>query len=119
MAKAAMNLQDSFLNQVRKDNAEIKLVLLDGTVLTGVVRGFDSFTVIVSAKGSQHLVYKHAIGQIITNRFSVRRDDEGQEVENARDSRPAPAEVDPRRRERQTFNTLNLSQVVVSEEVHT
>ncbi len=68
MAKHDMNLQDSFLNQVRKDNTEIQLVLLDGARLTGLVRGFDNFTVIVNARGNQHLIYKHAIAQIISRR---------------------------------------------------
>ncbi len=68
MGKASVNLQDSFLNQVRKDNSEIEMVLLDGTRLTGLVRGFDNFTVIVNTQGNQHLVYKHAIGQIIGRR---------------------------------------------------
>lgn len=70
MAKMGMNLQDSFLNQVRKDNTEIMLVLLDGTRLNGFVRGFDNFTVIMSARGQQHLIYKHAIAQIISRRLT-------------------------------------------------
>jgi len=68
MGKTGMNLQDSFLNQVRKDNTEIQLVLLDGARLTGYVRGFDNFTVILGARGQQHLIYKHAIAQIISRR---------------------------------------------------
>ncbi len=68
MTKTGMNLQDSFLNQVRKDNTEIKLTLLDSTSLIGYVRGFDNFTVILHAHGAQHLIYKHAIAQIIQKR---------------------------------------------------
>ncbi|OPZ09928.1 MAG: RNA-binding protein Hfq [candidate division BRC1 bacterium ADurb.BinA292] len=68
MAKSVMNLQDSYLNQVRKDNTDITIVLLDGTRLNGQVRGFDNFTVILNAAGSQHLIYKHAISQIISQR---------------------------------------------------
>jgi host factor-I protein len=68
MGKSGMNLQDSFLNQVRKDNTEIMVVLLDGTRLIGYVRGFDNFTVIMNARGQQHLIYKHAIAQIVSRR---------------------------------------------------
>src|SRR5262245_8113883 len=68
MAKTSINLQDSFLNQVRKDNLEIQLVLLDGSKLQGYVRGFDNFTVIVNGSDAQHLIYKHAIMQVITTR---------------------------------------------------
>lgn len=70
MTKSGMNLQDSFLNQVRKENTEIMLMLLDGTRLNGYVRGFDNFTVIMNVRGSQHLIYKHAIAQIVSRRIT-------------------------------------------------
>ena len=68
MAKTSINLQDSFLNQVRKDNVEIQLVLLDGSTLLGHVRGFDNFTVIVNGPQAQHLIYKHAIAHVVSQR---------------------------------------------------
>ena len=68
MVKPGVNLQDSFLNQIRKENAEILVVLLDGARLNGHVRGFDNFTVILNARNQQHLIYKHAIAQIVTRR---------------------------------------------------
>ena len=76
MAKNTMNLQDSFLNQVRKDNTEIEMVLIGGNRILGYVRGFDKFTVIITAKGGQHLVYKHAIAQSI-NKLSDRENPGG------------------------------------------
>jgi host factor-I protein len=108
MAKNDMNLQDSFLNQVRKDNAEIQLVLLDGTRLTGLVRGFDNFTVIVNARGQQHLIYKHAISQIISRRPHHHAEGEHQpaaeaaatetpEGEPAAEGEPAPPPPRPNR----------------------
>lgn len=75
MARTTMNLQDGFLNQVRKENTEIKMVLLDGSELVGLVRGFDNFTVIVASQATQHLVYKHAIAQIIIPRSTGRSSD--------------------------------------------
>ena len=78
MTKSSINLQDSFLNQVRKENTEITMVLLDGTRLNGHVRGFDNFTVVVHEHGNQHLIYKHAIAHIIqkkpTNQAPSTRD---------------------------------------------
>jgi len=74
MSKVTMNLQDSFLNQVRKEGTEVRMVLLDGTTLNGVVKGFDNFTVILSSRGEQHLVYKHAIAQLIWRRQAGRRE---------------------------------------------
>jgi host factor-I protein len=72
MARTTMNLQDGFLNQVRKENTEIKMVLLDGSELVGHVRGFDNFTVIVASQATQHLIYKHAIAQIVIPRSNAR-----------------------------------------------
>src|SRR5688572_15982123 len=83
MTRNDMNLQDSFLNQVRKDNTEIQLVLLDGARLTGMVRGFDNFTVIINARGNQHLIYKHAIAQIISRRQHHHAEGEHPPVEGA------------------------------------
>ena len=70
MAKASLNLQDSFLNQVRKENQEVRIVLLSGHEMTGQVRGFDNFTVVLHDKNQQHLIYKHAIAQIVMRRRS-------------------------------------------------
>jgi len=75
MARTTMNLQDGFLNQVRKENTEIKMVLLDGSELVGLVRGFDNFTVIVASQATQHLVYKHAVAQIVIPRSAGRGPD--------------------------------------------
>lgn len=74
MSKTTMNLQDSFLNQVRKDSVDVKIILIDGTILYGVVRGFDNFTIILTSKESQHLIYKHAIAQLISRRNANRRE---------------------------------------------
>lgn len=68
MAKAQINLQDSFLNQVRKDNVPVVVYLVNGVQLKGAVRGFDNFTVIIENEGKQSLVYKHAISTISPGR---------------------------------------------------
>lgn len=59
-----MNLQDSFLNHVRKENVGVVIYLVNGFQLRGMVRGFDNFTVIIENEGKQQLVYKHAISTI-------------------------------------------------------
>lgn len=63
-AKTAMNLQDSFLNHVRKENMGVVIYLMNGFQIRGLVRGFDNFTVIIENEGRQQLVYKHAISTI-------------------------------------------------------
>ncbi len=75
MSKAAMNLQDSFLNQVRRENSEVRVLLVNGTLLRGIVKGFDNFTLILNNRNGQHLVYKHAIAQIVTQQPRMKAED--------------------------------------------
>lgn len=60
-----LNLQDLFLNQIRKDNILVTIFLLNGYQIKGFVRGFDNFTVVMDSDGKQQLIYKHAISTII------------------------------------------------------
>ena len=60
----SINLQDTFLNQVRKENIPITMYLINGFQLKGLVRGFDNFTVVIEFEGKQQMVYKHAISTI-------------------------------------------------------
>lgn len=59
-----INLQDTFLNIVRKENAFVSIYLINGFQIRGLVRGFDNFTVVIESEGKQQLVYKHAISTI-------------------------------------------------------
>lgn len=64
MTKLQINLQDSFLNQVRKDNVPVTIYLINGFQLKGIVKGFDNFIVILEFEGKQQMIYKHAISTI-------------------------------------------------------
>lgn len=66
--KPQINLQDFFLNQVRKDNTMVVIFLINGFQIKGYVKGFDNFTVILDSEGKQQMVYKHAISTIIPGR---------------------------------------------------
>ncbi len=69
MNKTQMNLQDNFLNQVRKDNVPVTIYLVSGVQLKGHVRGFDSFTVVLESPGKPtQLVYKHAMASVVPAR---------------------------------------------------
>lgn len=68
MAKTQVNLQDTFLNQVRKESVPLTIYLVNGFQLRGLVRGFDNFTVVLENDGKQQLVYKHAISTITPSR---------------------------------------------------
>ncbi|MGN0665924.1 MAG: RNA chaperone Hfq [Huintestinicola sp.] len=61
----SLNLQDVFLNQARKDKIPITCILTNGFQFKGMVKGFDSYTVIIESEGKQELVFKHAISTII------------------------------------------------------
>ena len=63
--KTQINLQDVFLNQVRKEKTVITVFLLSGFQIKGLVTGFDSYTVVLDCEGKQELIYKHAISTII------------------------------------------------------
>lgn len=62
--KSNINLQDTFLNQMRKENIPLTIFLVNGYQLKGVVKGFDNFTLILETEGKQQLVYKHAISTV-------------------------------------------------------
>lgn len=76
-----LNLQDSFLNQIRKEaHLPVVIYLVNGFQIRGIVKGFDSFTVIIENEGKQQLVYKHAISTITPTRpfaanWNERRDE--------------------------------------------
>ncbi len=65
MNKSPINLQDSFLNQLRKENLPVTIYLVNGFKLKGLVRGFDNFTVIIEFENRQQMVYKHAISTVM------------------------------------------------------
>ena len=65
MNKSPINLQDTFLNQVRKENMPVTIYLVNGFQLKGLVRGFDNFTVVIEFEGKQQMVYKHAISTVM------------------------------------------------------
>lgn len=64
-----LNLQDVFLNSARKEKIQVTIYLTNGFQFRGVVKGFDSFTVVLESEGRQNLVYKHAISTVIPSRF--------------------------------------------------
>lgn len=67
MAKSQVNLQDMFLNQMRKEKIPVTMYLVNGARLTGTIKGFDNFVILMKQE-NQQLVYKHAISTIIPDR---------------------------------------------------
>ena len=62
------NLQDSFLNRARAARVPVTMVLMNGFQLRGVLRAFDSYTVVLDSDGKQQLIFKHAISTIAPSR---------------------------------------------------
>ncbi|HIV75069.1 MULTISPECIES: RNA chaperone Hfq [unclassified Pseudogracilibacillus] len=56
-----VNIQDHYLNQLRKERIAVTVFLTNGFQLRGVVKAFDNFTVLLETEGKQQLIYKHAI----------------------------------------------------------
>lgn len=57
----SINIQDNFLNQLRKENIPVTVYLVNGFQIRGVIKAFDNFTLIVDSEGKQQMIYKHAI----------------------------------------------------------
>jgi host factor-I protein len=68
--KPAQNIQDSFLNTARKERASITIYLLSGVKLTGRIRSFDKYSVVLEANGQEQLIFKHAISTVVMGRVA-------------------------------------------------
>lgn len=58
------NIQDTLLNQIRRDKQTVTFFLMNGFQMKGIVRSFDSFVVILETDGKQQMIYKHAISTL-------------------------------------------------------
>jgi len=65
MTEKKQNLQDTFLNHVRKGKIPVTIFLVNGVKLQGIVSWFDNFCVLLKRDGHAQLVYKHAISTVM------------------------------------------------------
>ena len=63
--KPAQNIQDSFLNTARKDKTQITIYLLSGVKLSGRIRSFDKYSVVLETNNQEQLIFKHAISTVV------------------------------------------------------
>ncbi len=61
---AAQNIQDTFLNAARKERSNITLYLMSGVKLTGRIRSFDKYSVVLETSNLEQLIFKHAISTV-------------------------------------------------------
>jgi len=64
MEKQIQNIQDVFLNNVRKDKALTTIYLMTGVKLTGRIKSFDKYSVILESNNQDQLIFKHAISSV-------------------------------------------------------
>ena len=63
-----LNLQDMFLNTLRKEKTEVTIFLTHGYQIKGTIKGYDSFVIMVDSDGRQQMIYKHAVSTIAPSR---------------------------------------------------
>jgi host factor-I protein len=80
-SKPAQNIQDTFLNTVRKDKSPITIYLVSGVKLTGKIRSFDKYSVLLENNAQEQLIFKHAISTVVSGRV-------GPHAEGRMDSKP-------------------------------
>ena len=67
-SKPAQNIQDTFLNTVRKDKSIVTIYLVSGVKLTGKIRSFDKYSVLLENNAQEQLIFKHAISTVVSMR---------------------------------------------------
>ncbi|MNW24170.1 RNA-binding protein Hfq [compost metagenome] len=64
----SINIQDTFLNQLRKETIPVTVYLVNGFQVRGIIKAFDNFTIIIDSDGRQQMIYKHAISTFTPQR---------------------------------------------------
>jgi host factor-I protein len=71
MDKPAQNIQDSFLNTARKDKTHVTIYLVSGVKLSGRIKSFDKYSLILENNSQEQLIFKHAISTVVTTRHQA------------------------------------------------
>lgn len=81
MSDKSQNLQDKFLNKIRKEKMSVTVFLVNGVKLQGIITWFDNFSMLLRRDSHSQLIYKHAISTIMPAAPVRLQDDEGSEIE--------------------------------------
>jgi host factor-I protein len=68
MEKQAQNIQESFLNNARKDKTFLTIYLMSGVKLSGKIKSFDKYSVVLETNNQEQLIFKHAISTVVVSR---------------------------------------------------
>jgi len=89
--QAPQNIQDAFLNTVRREKTSVVVYLLNGAKLTGRIRSFDKFSVLLESGSQEQLIFKHAISTISQSRRATSELHQSNAETNPRDVRTSDA----------------------------
>ena len=70
------NMQDVFLNSLRKNNTFVTVFLTNGFQLKGLIKSYDNYTVLLESDGKQQLIYKHAISTYVPSKPVILKEEE-------------------------------------------
>jgi len=70
MEKPAQNIQDSFLNNARKDKIILTIYLMSGVKLSGRIKSFDKYSLVLETNNQEQLIFKHAISTVVTQKIT-------------------------------------------------
>ncbi len=70
MDKPAQNIQDGFLNNARKEKSVITIYLLSGVKLSGRIKSFDKYSLVLETNNQEQLIFKHAVSTVVTLKSS-------------------------------------------------
>ena len=70
MDKLAQNIQEAFLNNARRDKTFLTIYLMSGVKLSGRIRSFDKYSVVLEANNQEQLIFKHAISTVVMSKGS-------------------------------------------------
>jgi host factor-I protein len=68
MEKPAQNIQDSFLNNARKDKIVLTIYLMSGVKLSGRIKSFDKYSLVLETNNQEQLIFKHAVSTVVTQK---------------------------------------------------
>jgi host factor-I protein len=68
MEKLAQNIQEAFLNNARKDKTFLTIYLMSGVKLSGRIRSFDKYSVVLETNNQEQLIFKHAISTVVVSK---------------------------------------------------
>jgi host factor-I protein len=68
MDKPAQNIQDSFLNNARKDKVVLTIYLMSGVKLSGRIKSFDKYSLVLETNNQEQLIFKHAVSTVVTQK---------------------------------------------------